>query len=79
MQFEKDVILPKHFHSAQISFVLEGRIDLKIGDVHNTFSKGDIISIPEGIEHSGIIYGGYTDITFFNEKNRYSPNQQTRK
>lgn len=73
MQFDEDVVLPKHSHSAQISFVLEGRIDLEIGEVHHTFSKGDIISIPEGIEHSGIIYGGYADITFFNERNRYSP------
>ncbi len=71
MEFEKDVLLHEHSHEAQIGFVLEGKIDLVIDGKKNTFNKGDRYFIPKGIKHSGKIYAGYADITFFNEKNRY--------
>ncbi len=71
MQFEQDVELPAHTHAAQIGIVLEGRIDLIIGGQHGTYRKGDRYFIPEGVEHSGKIYAGYVDITFFNEPHRY--------
>jgi len=72
MQFEKDVDLPEHAHAAQIGIVLEGKIELVIGGEAHSFTKGDRYYIPEGIAHSGKIYAGYADITFFDEPNRYS-------
>ncbi|MBN2539086.1 MAG: cupin domain-containing protein [Deltaproteobacteria bacterium] len=75
MEFEKDVDLPKHSHAAQIGIVLEGRIDLMIGANRKTFTKGDRYYIPEGVSHSGKIYAGYADITFFNDPDRYSAKQ----
>lgn len=72
MEFENDVDLPEHAHAAQVGFVLEGRIDLVIGGEAKTFQKGDRYVIPEGAPHSGKIYAGYADITFFNEPGRYS-------
>jgi mannose-6-phosphate isomerase-like protein (cupin superfamily) len=72
MQFEKDVDLPEHFHSAQMGIVLEGKIDLVIGGKKKCFTKGDRYYIPEGVKHSGKIYAGYADITFFDEQNRYA-------
>jgi hypothetical protein len=51
---------------------LEGKIELEIGGVRNTYQKGDRYYIPEGVKHSGIIYAGYADITFFNQKDRYA-------
>ncbi len=72
MQFDKDVDLPEHEHSAQVGIVLEGKIDLIIGGVSHTFEKGDRYFIPEGVSHSGKIHSGYADITFFDEPNRYS-------
>ncbi len=75
MQFEKDVDLPEHFHAAQVGFVLSGRIDLTIDGVKREYSKGDIYFIPENVKHSGKIYAGYADITFFNEPNRYKVKQ----
>jgi hypothetical protein len=36
------------------------------------FTKGDRYYIPAGVKHSGKIYAGYADVTFFNEPNRYS-------
>ena len=72
MQFEKDIDLPEHSHEAQMGIVLEGTIDLVIDGKKRTFSKGDRYYIPGGVKHSGKIYAGYADITFFNEPDRYS-------
>ena len=75
MQFEEDVDLPEHSHAAQVGFVLEGKIDLVVYGKKQTFTKGDRYYIPAGVKHSGKIYNGYADITFFNEPNRYSPKE----
>ncbi|MCP4218994.1 MAG: cupin domain-containing protein [bacterium] len=72
MEFEKDVDLPAHSHEAQVGFVLEGKIELTIGDKTHTYTKGDRYYIPKDVVHSGRIHAGYADITFFNEPNRYS-------
>ena len=75
MEFAKDVELPEHSHAAQIGIVLEGKIDLTIGGKKETYSKSDRYYIPEGVVHSGKIYAGYADITFFDEPDRYSRKQ----
>ena len=72
MEFEKDVDLPEHSHADQVGIVLEGKIELVIDGEQLCFTKGDRYQIPEGVRHSGKIYAGYSDITFFNEPNRYS-------
>jgi hypothetical protein len=69
--FEKDADLPEHAHAAQVGIVLEGKIELVIGGEKQCFTKGNRYYIPEGVKHSGKIYAGYADITFFNEPNRY--------
>lgn len=71
MEFEKDVDLKEHSHESQFGIVLEGRIDLNIGGKKHTFKKGDRYFIPKDTIHSGKIYVGYADITFFNQKDRY--------
>jgi quercetin dioxygenase-like cupin family protein len=73
MEYSDDAELPAHSHEAQWGVVLEGRIDLVIGGNEYTFVKGDRYYISEGVEHSGKIYAGYADITFFDVKDRYSP------
>ena len=65
MEFEKDVDLSEHSHAAQIGIVLEGQIDLTIDGKKKTYTKGDRYYIPDGVLHSGKIYAGYADITFF--------------
>ncbi len=72
MEFKNDVDLPEHSHAAQIGIVLEGKIDLRIDGRQITYEKGDRYYIPEGVPHSGKIYAGYADITFFDEPNRYA-------
>lgn len=71
MEFSEDVELPEHTHESQWGIVLEGKIDLIIDGEKSTFTKGDRYFIPKGVKHSGKIYAGYTDMTFFNEMNRY--------
>ena len=72
MEFEEDVDLPEHTHAAQVGVVLEGKIELIIDGKKNCFTKGDRYYIPAGVKHSGKIYAGYADITFFDEPQRYS-------
>lgn len=78
MEFLEDVKVPLHSHEAQWGIVLEGRIDLIIGGDEFTFTKGDRYFIPEGLEHSALISAGYADITFFDQKDRYSVLKESR-
>jgi quercetin dioxygenase-like cupin family protein len=71
MEFEKDIIIEEHSHESQWGVVLEGQIDLTIDGKEFIFRKGDRYFIPKGVKHSSKIYKGYTDITFFNQKDRY--------
>lgn len=71
MGFEKDVSVPEHSHEEQWGIILEGKIDLVIDGILNTYSKGDRYLIPKGVKHSAKIYAGYSDLTFFNQKDRY--------
>ena len=72
MEFDQDVELPEHSHAAQVGFVLEGWIELTIAGERKAYGKGDRYYIPEGVAHSGKIYAGYADITFFAQPDRYA-------
>ncbi len=71
MEFSEDVNLPEHEHESQWGVVLEGRIDLVINGVQHSYKKGDRYFIPSGVKHSGNIFAGYADMTYFNQKDRY--------
>lgn len=71
MEFSEDVDLPEHSHEGQWGIVLEGRIELTIGGVKRTYSKGDRYFIPGDVAHSGKIHAGYADMTFFDQADRY--------
>ena len=77
MEFNEDVELPEHSHESQWGIVLEGKIDLIINGVLHTYSKGDRYYIPVNVLHSGKIYKGYSDITFFNQADRYMAKQDS--
>ncbi|MDD2715601.1 MAG: cupin domain-containing protein [Candidatus Wallbacteria bacterium] len=71
MEFSEDADLPEHTHESQWGVILEGKSDLVIDGVKHTFCKGDRYFIPCGVKHSGKIYAGYADVTFFNQADRY--------
>lgn len=71
MEFSEDVDLPEHAHASQWGIVLEGKIELVIDGVRHIYGKGDRYFIPPGVKHSGKIFAGYADMTFFDQKDRY--------
>lgn len=71
MKFDIDFDLPEHSHKGQWGIVLEGKIEMTINGHTKIYKKGDRYYIPEGVKHSGKIYAGYVDITFFNQPDRY--------
>ena len=73
MEFDQDADVPAHSHESQWGIVLEGKIDLVIDGVEQTYTRGDRYFIAKGVEHSAHIYAGYADITFFNQEDRYKP------
>lgn len=79
MQFKEDIDLPEHSHEAQWGIVLEGKIELTINGVKNTYAKGDRYFIEKDVKHSGKIFAGYADITFFNQKDRYNATLKAQK
>ena len=77
MQFDEDAEVTEHSHDDQWGIVLEGRIDLVVEGVQQTYTKGERVFIPKGAKHSAKIYAGYADISFFNQKERYKRKQPT--
>lgn len=57
-------MVPKYSHVDPVGIVLEGGIKFVIDGEKQTYTKGDRYYIPEGVKHSGVIYGGYADIAF---------------
>jgi quercetin dioxygenase-like cupin family protein len=71
MKCDKDTEVPEHSHESHWSVVLEGKINLITDGAKQGYTKGDCFFVPKGAKHSAKIYAGYTDITVFNEKDRY--------
>jgi len=72
MEFAKDAEVPEHSHEAQWGVVLDGESELTIGGKLHVLKKGDTYYIPKDVPHSGKLKAGYKDVTFFNQKDRYS-------
>lgn len=69
--FLKEMELPFHSHGAQWGTVVEGEIELTIGDQTKTYRPGENYSIPAGVEHGGRIKAGTRVIDVFEEPDRY--------
>lgn len=69
--FHRDLDLPIHAHGAQWGTVVEGEIDLTIGEVTRTYRPGDSYSIPAGVRHGARIKAGTRVIDVFEEADRY--------
>ncbi|WP_170603147.1 cupin domain-containing protein [Ruegeria arenilitoris] len=69
--FLKGMELPMHSHGAQWGTVIEGEIELTIGDEIKTYRTGDSYSIPAGADHGATIQAGTRVIDVFEEPDRY--------
>jgi quercetin dioxygenase-like cupin family protein len=63
--------LPAHAHCFQWGIVIDGEIDLTIGEETRTYRKGDTYVIPEGVTHSGRIPYGCLAMDYFSDPMRY--------
>ena len=70
---ESDIELsvPEHSHGDQWGVVIDGKIDLTIGNHTHTYSRGDTYFIPAGTPHQARIYPGYRAVDYFADRNRY--------
>ena len=60
-----------HAHGAQWGVVLDGRMELTIGDVTRQYNRGDTYYIPAGEVHSARFQAQTRVIDYFAEPNRY--------
>ncbi|MCK9423439.1 MAG: cupin domain-containing protein [Bacteroidales bacterium] len=71
MQFDKDTEVPEHFHEAQWGVVLDGEMELTIAGQKKKLIKGDTYYIKKNVRHAAKIKKGFTDLTLFNQPDRY--------
>ena len=71
MQFDKDAEVPEHFHEAQWGVVLDGEMILTIAGQEKKLIRGDTYYIDKDVRHSAKIKKGFTDLTLFNQPDRY--------
>lgn len=65
--------VPPHSHGAQWGVVLDGRIELTIGDETKIRTKGDSYSIGDGEVHAAKVLTDAKVMDVFFEPGRYSP------
>jgi quercetin dioxygenase-like cupin family protein len=63
--------IPQHSHKAQYGIVLEGKMNLTIGEKTKLYEKGDTYFIPEGIVHQAEFLTHFRAMDFFFEPDRY--------
>jgi len=54
-----------------MEIVLEGEVDVTIGDKTARYSKGDRMHIPSGVVHSAFVHNGFCSMAFFDQPDRY--------
>ena len=53
-RFDEGASLPSHNHvQEQITMIVEGTLELTIGESINTLTSGEMVAIPSGISHGG--------------------------
>jgi mannose-6-phosphate isomerase-like protein (cupin superfamily) len=75
MEADVEVIVPQHSHGNQWGVVIEGTIDLTIGEETQTYTRGATYIIPTGTPHRARIHPGFRAIDYFVDRNRYRVRQ----
>lgn len=65
LKAHQNVLVPRHHHNAQWGIVLDGEMELTIGDETTTYRPGDCHFIPAGVEHEATLYAGWTGLYIF--------------
>lgn len=67
--------VPAHSHGAQWGIVVDGEMELTIGDNTNVYKNGDWYYIPEGVVHSANFPTRVCVIDVFDEPGRWKARQ----
>ena len=70
-QFLQAVDVPPHSHKGQWGTVLEGQVEMTIGNETRTHGPGSSYYVPDGVVHSARIPAGAKIIDFFEDPGRY--------
>jgi quercetin dioxygenase-like cupin family protein len=62
----------EHSHGAQWGIVVEGEMELTIGEVKKTYRRGDHYFIPAGVKHAATFKQRTWVIDFFEDSDRYA-------
>ena len=65
--------VPRHRHGEQWGVVVEGEMELTIGDQTKTYRPGDSYHIPAGTEHGATFRSHFRAIDVFADADRYQP------
>jgi len=68
-----EVSVPEHSHGNQWGVVIDGKVELTIGDQTRIYSRGDTYFIPAGAAHRARIYAGFRAVDYFADRDRYRP------
>ena len=60
-----EVSVADHYHGSQWGTVLDGKIEMTIGDQTIVYSRGDTYFIPKGTVHKAKIYPGFRAVDYF--------------
>lgn len=71
MELEAIGKVAEHKHGAQWGIVVEGEMQLTIGNKTKTYRKGDSYFIPNGVLHAATFAKKTWVIDYFADKNRY--------
>lgn len=63
--------IPPHSHGEQWGIVVEGEMELTIGDDTRRYGPGDSYHIPAGVVHSATFLTRVRAIDFFADRDRY--------
>ncbi len=70
-EIQPGTVLPDHSHCFQWGFVIDGAIELTIGNETRVYEGGQQYTVPEGIPHSGRIPAGALAMDYFADPERY--------
>lgn len=66
-----EISVPEHLHGDQWGVVVDGEIELTVGDQTRTYSRGDTYFIPAGTLHRAQIYPGFRAVDYFADLDRH--------
>jgi quercetin dioxygenase-like cupin family protein len=71
LQADETIRLPEHTHGDQWGIVVDGKMELTIGEKTNAYGQGDSYFIPAETPHKATLYKGFRVLDFFADKDRY--------